>query len=256
MVGENYLIHGGFWSEALTSFQETESYRSLERMLRRRTWSAVVSSVAGHPCRAELSELESMCLYTALCAFHRCTPGYKTIKQWLLLWVDKVLAPIVPQLALKVCSTHGAVGNMDFSACDARQLRQVGKLGGKAKRTFGGLTGIDDVPLLPDLYAPGEDRENIELLFLTWLSLLRQQGLQPIGLNVNNIATMFSQCVSCLDAGLPGKVLYVKAGSVAAAKHVERGGIVVDVAAKPVRSGTRDRGARSEAGGSRNTSCR
>ena len=36
MASEKYLIHGGFWSEALTNFQETESYRSLERMLRGR----------------------------------------------------------------------------------------------------------------------------------------------------------------------------------------------------------------------------
>ena len=231
VVGD-YLVTGCFWTEALSIFQETENYRTLERMLRRRTWSAVAHAVATHAARPDLSELESMCLHAALHAFHRCTPSYPTIKRWLLLWVQKVLGPVVPQLAMKVCGSHGAIANIDFSACDARQMRQVKK--GKEKRTFGGITGLGDVPLLPDLFAPAEDRPNIETILLTWLSLLRKQGLKPVGLNVDNIAKMFNLCIGCLDAGLPGAVLYTEARLAAAAKHVEAGGIVVDVKNKKV----------------------
>ena len=200
-------------------------------MLRRRTHSRIAIAIASHSRRAGLSELESMCVHAAVAAFCRATPCYNTIKQLLMLWVQRVLGPLVPQLALMVCASHGAIANIDFSASDARQWRSVGKRRQKEKRTFGGLTGLNDVPLLPDLYALAEDRPNIELLVLTWLRLLQKQGLKPVGLNVDDIEKTFKLIVGCLDAGLPGVVLYAKHSSAVARKHLQAGGVVADLEA-------------------------
>eukprot|EP00973_Karenia_brevis_P041638 5761613-Karenia_brevis.AAC.1 len=74
----------------------------------------------------------------------------------------------------------------------------------------------------------------METLILTWLRLLQKQAVRPVGLNVDNIAKEFKTVVACLDAGLPGSVLYDKATLKRAQRHVDKGGIVVDMAARRV----------------------
>jgi hypothetical protein len=231
VVGQNYLVSGDFWPEALSLFEDTENYRVVEKMLRRRTVASVTNVVAEHSLSPGLSKLEGMMLQAALSAFIRSTPHCQTVKRWLLLWTRVYLGPLVPKLALALCATHGAIGNIDFSASDARQLRAIGHGHRKERRTFGGITGLADVPLLPDLYAKSEDRLTIESLILTWLSLLQRQGLRPIGVNVDDLGKTFKLVAGCLQAGLPGLVLMCDSSSAAARKHLQTGGIVIDMPA-------------------------
>ena len=232
VISRDFLIAGDFWPEALAVFQETESYRAVEKLLRRRTVSRIMKAVEGHRLRDTMSKLEAMLLHRAVTAFCDGTPDAQTVKKWLVAWVGTYLGPLIPGLAVEVCTTHGVIGNIDFSASDARQLRQIAKHGKRCvreKRTFGGISGLADVPLLPDLYAHAEDRPNIETLVLTWLRLLVKVGIQPVGFNVDDIAKSFKIIVGCLDAALPGAVLFAKASSAPAKKHLEKCGIVVDL---------------------------
>ena len=234
-VGD-YLIAGDVWTEALSAFQDTENFRHIEKLLRRRTTASLLKAVPEHTPPAGFSELEGTCLHSALCAFACTTPGYRTIKEWFMVWVKKLLGPLIPRLALAVCASHGAIGNLDFSASDARQLRAIGSKTRKQKehRTFGGLTGLADVPLLPDLYATAEDRPNTEAVLLVWMRLLQIQGLRPVGANVDNIAKEFKTVVGCLDAAFPGAVRYDKIALKRSQAHVQAGGIVVDLHARKV----------------------
>ena len=46
------------------------------------------------------------------------------------------------------------------------------------RRVLGGVTGLDDVDVLPDLYTHEESRKTKELLLMTCLSLMRLDGLR------------------------------------------------------------------------------
>jgi hypothetical protein len=97
-----YLVAGDFWPEALGLFHETESYRALERMLCKRTSTVVTNAVRQHRLRDGLSEAESMLLHSALVLHCRNTPNYQTIKTWLQMWVDKMVAPVALLLACHI----------------------------------------------------------------------------------------------------------------------------------------------------------
>ncbi len=119
---------------------------------------------------------------------------------------------------------------MDFSASDARSLRPRGSRRGipGSRRSYGGITGLGDVPLLPPLFSDGESRRNVELLCLTALACCKQTGVRPIGLNSDNLADWFDTFACCFDASFPGLVKYLAMDSPQAQSHVETGGVVVD----------------------------
>ena len=91
--------------------------------------------------------------------------------------------------------------NFDFSASDARQLGVL-EAGPREqrRRVLGGVTGLDDVDVLPVLYTTEESRKTKELLLMTCLSLMRLDGLRPIGCNTDNLAADFNMVVSVLEA--------------------------------------------------------
>ena len=93
---------------------------------------------------------------------------------------------------------------MDFSVSDCRQL-SCHALGGRAarKRTFGGITGLDDIPLLPPLYSIKENRCEKEKLLLAALTLMHMDGRRPMGFNTDNLPADFAMVISCLQAVLP-----------------------------------------------------
>ena len=51
------------------------------------------------------------------------SPGRKVIKKWFWFYTEKFLLPRLQQIALPLVVTYGAALCIDFSACDARQLR-------------------------------------------------------------------------------------------------------------------------------------
>ena len=112
------------------------------------------------------------------------------------MYAQRVITPLLPDLATRVVGAYGAVINIDFSSSDSKQLlpkrrqrvptaktsqaaaqsapRQlpVRHLKGRLwsgcssvlaapshgrKRTWGAATGLDDMPLLPSLFARAED---------------------------------------------------------------------------------------------------
>ena len=160
------IVSGDFWPEAWSLFQDTENYRVVEKCLRRRTAARIRRCISQHCFRDKLGHLGSMILHAAVLAFCRSSPGWMTIKSWFMTWLNTRVAPMVPALEATVCGAFGAVASIDFSACDARQLRRPGTR--QERRTFGGITGLGDVALLPDMFAGGEDRWHIETLILVW----------------------------------------------------------------------------------------
>ena len=121
--------------------------------------------------------------------------------------------------------------NFDFSVSDCRQL-SCHALGGRAKRrrTFGGLTALEDIPPLPLLYCVIEDRRAKETLLLAALTLMQLYGKRPMGANTDNLAADFATVVSCLQAALPHGTVVAQVDPDEAFVKAElaRGHIVVD----------------------------
>ncbi|CAK0827053.1 unnamed protein product [Prorocentrum cordatum] len=233
LVGD-FLVCGDFWPDALRVFQETENFVALERHLRDLTSRHVERVVRSHNLRHVLSEPEAMILHRALLAHVSKTPDRRTLKDWIRKWVSARVSPLVPHIAMAVCAGHAAVVNMDFSASDCRQLRAVG-LRKKEKRTFAGVTGLGDVPLLPCLYVAKEQRDTVESTMFIVFRLLKLRGLRPIGLNVDNLAAWFDIITTSLDHSFPGLVKQATSESEAAfVDHLRGGGVVVLRAAKRV----------------------
>ena len=121
--------------------------------------------------------------------------------------------------------------NFDFSASDARQLGIL-EAGPREqrRRVLGGVTGLDDVDVLPDLYTHEESRKTKELLLMTCLSLMRLDGLRPIGCNTDNLAADFNMVVSVLEATQAPNTVVVYENcpmETVVNEHVEAGQIVV-----------------------------
>ena len=121
--------------------------------------------------------------------------------------------------------------NFDFSASDARQLGVL-EAGPREqrRRVLGGVTGLDDVDVLPVLYTTEESRKTKELLLMTCLSLMRLDGLRPIGCNTDNLAADFNMVVSVLEATQAPNTVVVYENcpmETEVNEHVEAGQIVV-----------------------------
>ncbi len=100
---------------------------------------------------------------------------------------------------------------------------------GERRRTFGGITGLNDLPLLPDLFAQTEDRWTIESVLLVWMFLLRKQGLRPVDMDFDDLDSSFLIAVSCMEASFPSLVLRASLGSPEALSHLAGGRVVVDI---------------------------
>ena len=101
--------------------------------------------------------------------------------------------------------------------------------GGRVMQTWGAITGTEDVPLLPCLFTPQENRLAKEKLILLCFALMRRLNLRPAGINTDDLAADFPMLVSCLESSLPpGTVVFESAENAPAADALEAGKIVVD----------------------------
>ena len=124
-----------------------------------------------------------------------------------------------------------------FSVSDCWQLSLVPR-GGKRKqrRTLGGITGLSDISLLPQLYTKVEDRNAKELMLMTALTLQRLDGLRPVGICSDHLENDFPTIVSILEATQPpGTLRYVRSpAEVEVNAWLVEGCIVVDAGARRV----------------------
>jgi hypothetical protein len=91
---------------------------------------------------------------------------------------------------------------------------------------------LEDVPLLPDLFATSEKRATIEQIILLSCTLLKRQGLRPIGLNFDDLASTFLILASCLEAVYPEVVRFWSIEDLRSKTWVSGGGIVIDAHAR------------------------
>ena len=118
--------------------------------------------------------------------------------------------PECVEFARALLRTHGVVLNFDFSVSDSRQL-SILESGSREerRRVLGGVTGLYDVDVLPQLYTHEESRNSKELLLFTCMTLMRMDDLRPIGINTDNLAADFNMLVSTLGATQPpGTVVF------------------------------------------------
>ncbi|CAK0848318.1 unnamed protein product [Prorocentrum cordatum] len=111
-------------------------------------------------------------------------------------WVQMRLGPMAPRLAFAVCASHGAIGDLDFSASDARQLRPIGP-GGRDEK---------------------ERRAT--------------RGPRPVGANVGDVAGDFRAIVGGLGAAFSGAARRDEAAFKRSQRRVESGGVIVDTGAR------------------------
>lgn len=128
IVGQ-FFLSGDYGAIALLLFELTESFSALERDLCSRTSTSIIKALR----RSD-----------------------QIIKEWLLTYFSRVVTPTVAPLAGHLVPAYGLVLNLDFRACDCRQLRPVSRkrLGSRlgksqVRRTFGAITGLNDVPGTP-----------------------------------------------------------------------------------------------------------
>ena len=230
VVGD-FLVTGDFWPSVLLIFEETECYEAVRRQVTAATSDFMARALSMHPRISALSSFERAVL---LCAFGRAAdvaPAARSLAALLSAYANAVLAPMSVSLSRYALAATGAVLNMDFSVSDCRQL-SCRALGGRAarKRTFGGITGLDDIPPLPPMYCGKEDRPHKEKLLLAALTLMHLDGLRPMGVNTDNLLADFSMVISCLQAVLPRGtvVLVTNPSDDLLREELSQGHIVVD----------------------------
>ncbi|CAK0797690.1 unnamed protein product [Prorocentrum cordatum] len=198
------VVTGDFWPSALLVFEETECYEAVRRHVTAATADSMARSLSQHPRLGELSGSERAVLLRAFDRAADLAPDPQTFGSLLSAYANAVWTPLCVDLSRYALAATGAVLNMDFSASDCRQL-SCRALGGRnqRKRVFGGLAALEDIPPLPPLYCPIENRPQKEKLLLTALTLMQLDGARPMGANTDNLAADFSMMVSCLQAALP-----------------------------------------------------
>ena len=170
------ILDGNYWPRAFRLWQDTEDMLVLERDLRDATADRLCVSLARHSLRPSLSAVAQATLVQALTQFLLETPTRQLLKEILCDYMTSAVAPRVHALAQPLVATQGALLNMDFSACDARQLRPrrrrraLGET--RPRQTFGGVTGLDDCLLLPPLLTSGEDGTTKHRLLQECMQLL------------------------------------------------------------------------------------
>lgn len=195
----HWVINGTIWHMLLTSFQESECFRTVEKHVRTMTENSLHLALSKHAAVTHLPPEGRLQLQSALLQHCLGTPDADLLKSWLHTYARMVLLPLVPPFAQGLVAAWGSFVNLDFSSSDSKQLlqrkrqRKTGKtrqlqpdpaaarhrrykgklwagakqLGGrkdtqggahrKLRKTWGALTGLFDIPLLPALFAPVED---------------------------------------------------------------------------------------------------
>lgn len=203
VVGE-LLVVGDFWPSALLVFEETECYEALRRHVTATTADSMARALRRHPRLSELSGFEQAALLRAFDRAADLAPAANTFASLLSAYANAVWTPLCVDLSRYALAATGAVLNFDFSVSDCRQL-SCRALGGRQarKRVFGGITALDDIPPLPPLYCPIENRPQKEKLLLSAMTLMQLDGVRPMGACTDNLAADFPMVVSCLQAVLP-----------------------------------------------------
>lgn len=206
----HWVINGTIWHMLLTCFQDSESWRAVEKQVRLLTENSLQLALSKTAAVATLRDGERLQLQSALVQHCLATPDAKLLQNWLHTYARMVILPIVPQLAQGLVAAWGSSVNVDFSSSDSKQLlpkkrkngqpnqlpahpaapasrrlkrklwagaRQAGgptraaasRPRPRCRRTWGAVTGLFDIPLLPALFATVEDTASkLELLQVTF----------------------------------------------------------------------------------------
>ncbi|CAE7248576.1 hht3 [Symbiodinium sp. KB8] len=136
------------------------------------------------------------------------------IKSWLHMYAQRVITPLLPDLATRVVGAYGAVINIDFSSSDSKQLlpkRRQRVPTAKTSQVGCGLGAALSWPL-PAM----EENEPGELLpawmichrsfFLVHLRLAARAGARPVAICFDDLENSWLIAANALEAHFPAQV--------------------------------------------------